>query len=94
MLKNIKDFMTKKVLLFLIPLLLLHIPLGAETTSYALFLKQAFSLDTGMMGIYMSIPVICLAIVSYFGGKWIDKKGAYKNVFVCNINLRHRAYLQ
>ena len=31
-----------------------------------------------MMGIYMSIPVICLAIVSYFGGKWIDKKGLTK----------------
>ncbi|MEK6973357.1 MAG: MFS transporter [archaeon] len=77
-----KDFMTKKVLLFLIPLLLFTFHWGAETTSYALFLKQAFSLDTGMMGIYMSIPVICLAIVSYFGGKWIDKKGAYKKMFL------------
>ncbi|PIU21239.1 MAG: hypothetical protein COT15_03430 [Candidatus Diapherotrites archaeon CG08_land_8_20_14_0_20_34_12] len=76
-----KGFFTKEVLLFLIPLVLFTFHWGAEVTSYTLFLKQAFALNTFETGLYLSIPVIFLGIVAYLGGKWIDKKGDYKKLF-------------
>jgi len=67
----------KSTALFLFPLFLFGLHWGAEHTSYSLFLTHNLGLDYFWMGLYMGIPVIMLAAISYYTGLRIDRKGSH-----------------
>lgn len=70
-----KDMLLKgKFWLLMVPLLLFGMHWGAEHTSYALFLKDFFGLDTLASGLYMGLPIIALGIFAYMSGIHMDRK--------------------
>ncbi len=65
-----KDIFKKEVLLFMFVIFLFTFHYGAEGTSYALFLKHQFGLDTGQTGLFIGGSVFFLALSGlYFGRK-------------------------
>lgn len=70
----LKGMLNKKILLFILVIVLFALHHGAESTSYSLLLKQNFDLNMLQMGFFMGIPIVFLGITSIFLGKKYDKR--------------------
>jgi len=84
------DFFRKEVVILALIFFLYAIHWGAESTSYTPFLKEYFHLSTSMTGLYISIPIMFLAIVAFFTGDKLDKhlsarKALYLGLFLSAI---------
>ncbi len=75
-----KVIMRKGALPFLIPLFIFGMHWGAEHTSYALFLRESLGLDLVTSGLYMGIPIMILAVSSFYGGRFIDRTGKHRGI--------------
>jgi len=58
------DLLNKNVLIFMSIVFLFAIHLGAEATSYGLFLKQYLNLSHSMVGFYMGISILSMALTT------------------------------
>ncbi|MBU0662716.1 MFS transporter [Candidatus Micrarchaeota archaeon] len=81
------EIFNREVLFFLAVLFLYTMHWGAEITSYAPFLKTVLSLNLFETGIYMSIPVIFLALSAYLTGKAADSGRSLKKMLVFGLLL-------
>ncbi len=80
------DFLKKNVLFFSLILFLFTLHWGAESTSYALFLKNYFNLDLFFSSLYMAFPLLFLGFSAFLFGKKIDaKKIDFANVFLIGV---------
>lgn len=64
-----RDFLRPEVMLFSGWLFLFATHWGAESTSYALFLREGLGLDMSWMGAYMAGELVVLAIASFVVGR-------------------------
>jgi len=81
------DFFKKEVIILALIFFLYAIHFGAESTSYTPFLKEYFHLSTSLIGLYIAIPIMFLAIVAFFTGDKLDKhlsarKALYLGLFL------------
>jgi MFS family permease len=74
------NFLRKEVIFFAIIMFLNAIHWGAEHTVYSLFLKNNLNLGWLGMGIYMSIPIIILAITAKKIGIKLSKKKDFNSI--------------
>ncbi|MBI4235025.1 MFS transporter [Candidatus Peregrinibacteria bacterium] len=74
------DLLKGKVLIFLLIIMLFYLHVGAEITSYSLFLKNNLALNTLQIGLYMGIAIIFMApTVKLMAKKFAKFKG--ENIF-------------
>ncbi|MFH0836127.1 MAG: MFS transporter, partial [Candidatus Micrarchaeota archaeon] len=78
---------TLKTALFALVLFLFSLHWGAETTSYALYLKGGLGLNAVLSGVYMGIPIVILGVATFYAGKRIDKNLSFKTLFLLGILL-------
>ncbi|MBA4336171.1 hypothetical protein C0416_00160 [bacterium] len=80
-----KDILQKGVLLFILVVFLFTFHYGAETTSYSLFLKDQFSLNSGQIGLFVGGSVFFVGLSSLFFGKKVA--GGFNPRYVFYIGL-------
>jgi len=68
-----KDILQKGVLLFILVVFLFTFHYGAESTSYSLFLKDQFGLNSGQIGLFVGGSVFFVGLSSLFFSKKIGK---------------------
>ena len=76
-----KDILQKGVLLFILVVFLFTFHYGAETTSYSLFLKDQFDLNSVQIGLFVGGSVFFVGLSSLFFGKKVAKGFNPRHVF-------------
>jgi MFS family permease len=69
-----RDFLRTEISVFILVLFLWGIHGGAELTSYTLFLRQCFRLDTFAIGSYMAVAELGLVATALMVGWEMDRK--------------------
>ncbi len=78
----LNDFHKFDVLVFLATIFLFTLHWGAESTSYALFLKYNISLNLFHVGVFMAIPFFPLGLSAVGTGWLVDRGWDIKKLFI------------
>jgi len=79
-----KELWQKKVLAFLSIIFIFSLHIGAEVTSYGLFLREYLNLNAFQMGLYMGIAIFFMGITVILINKYL-KKITPKLVFIVGL---------